>query len=156
MMNFLHHHHEAEERGLYPLVARRNPRATDLVERMNADHRRIEPAVATVENAAGDLGTGLPGSGEALTTALTRLSDVLLPHLELEEREMMPTLAEEGNWLIDGLDAPSRDYVVHLAPAVPRFILLHVLGVRFRRRFAGLWKGSGAESIPSQPIPSDV
>ena len=78
------------------------------------------------------------------------------PHLELEEREMMPTLAEEGNRLIDGLDAPSRDYVVHPVPAVPRFILLHVLGVRCRRRFAGLWKGSGAESIPSQPIPSDV
>ena len=55
-----------------------------------------------------------------------------------------------------GPDAPSRDYVVHLVPAVPRFILLHVLGVRCRHRFAGLWKGSGAESIPSQPIPSDV
>ncbi|WP_016691684.1 hemerythrin domain-containing protein [Rhodococcus rhodochrous] len=179
MMDFLHHHHESEDRGLYPRVVQCNPDAAPLVEKMNADHRIIEPAIEAVEDAARDFRADRPGSGEALGAALSRLSEVLLPHLEREEREMMPLvstsitdaqwrawddefnikpkgmqqLGKEGNWLIDGLDDPSRDHVVHLVPPVPRFILVHVLGIRHRHDFAALWKGTDAASIPSQPIP---
>ncbi|WP_277371574.1 hemerythrin domain-containing protein [Rhodococcus rhodochrous] len=179
MMDFLHHHHESEDRGLYPRVVQCNPDAAPLVERMNADHRTIEPAIATAEGAARDFRADRPGSGEALGAALSRLSEVLLPHLEREEREMMPLvstsitdaqwrawdqefniepkgmqqLGKEGNWLIDGLDDSSRDHVVHLVPPVPRFVLLHTLGIRHRHDFAALWKGTDAASIPSQPIP---
>ena len=40
----------------------------------------------------------------------------------------MKQLADEGHWLIDNLDAGRRDFVVHLVPAVPRFILVNFLG----------------------------
>nr|WP_254707543.1 hemerythrin domain-containing protein [Rhodococcus pyridinivorans] len=61
---FLHHHHWSEDRGLYPRVVQCNPDAAPLVERMNADHRTIEPAIAPVEEAARDLRADRPGSGE--------------------------------------------------------------------------------------------
>lgn len=70
MMDFLHHHHESEDKGLYPLVLRCNSEAGPLVDRMNTDHRTIEPAISAVEAAALDLRSDRPGSGEALGAAL--------------------------------------------------------------------------------------
>ena len=52
MMGFLHHHHEGEDDGLYPLVVRRNPAAAELVERMDADHGTITPAMDALVAAA--------------------------------------------------------------------------------------------------------
>lgn len=156
--------------GSIPVV-QCNPDAAPLVERMNADHRTIEPAIAPVEEAARDPRADHPGSGEALGAALSRLSEVLLPHLEREEREMMPLvstsitdaqwrawdqefsiepkgmqqLGKEGNWLIDGLDDSSRDHVVHLVPPVPRFVLLRILDIRHSTspRLRGAVEGYG-------------
>ncbi len=66
----------------------------------------------------------------------------------------LPELGREGVWMLDGLDEESSDYVVHLVPAIPRFLILHVLGPHNRHHFADLWEGTDAESIPSQPLSS--
>ncbi|SUE13844.1 Uncharacterized conserved protein [Rhodococcus gordoniae] len=107
-------------------MLRCNSDAGPLADRMNTDHHTIEPAISAVEAAALDLRSDRPGSGEALGAALSRLSEVLLPHLELEEREMMPLVSDSIT------DAQWRAW---------------------DDEFAALWKGSEAASIPSQPIP---
>ena len=49
MVDFLHHHHQGEDDGLYPLVVRRNPASAELVEQMDADHGIITPAMDALE-----------------------------------------------------------------------------------------------------------
>lgn len=178
MMDFLHHHHTGEDDGLYPLVVRRNPSSAELVEQMDADHASISPAMDAVEAAARRHLDDPDSPDSALQTAVDRLSEVLLPHLEREEQVMMPvvsqsiterewqawdqqynlkpkgltTLAEEGHWILDGIDDWGREQVEHLVPPVPRFILIRLMGGRYRRKRAALWDGTPAADVPSLPI----
>jgi hemerythrin-like domain-containing protein len=175
MMDFLHHHHQGEDEGLYPLVVSKNPGAAGLVSEMDAEHTAIAPAINALESAAAEYGADSPGSRERVLEALEAMSVVLLPHLQREEAEMMPVVAAsisahdwatwdhatnikpkgpgqlgmEGHWLIDGADATDRARVVGLVPPVPRFILLHGFAGIYRRRATRLWGGSPAASVPS-------
>jgi hypothetical protein len=178
MMQFLHDHHAGEDDGLYPLVKRRKPAAAELVERMDIDHNAVAAAVAAV-NAAVTHHLADPTSPDStLLLAVDRLGAALLPHLEREEREMMPmvsasiaegewrawdkqynltpkgltTLAEQAHWVLDGLDEESSDHVRHLVPPVPRFILIKLLGGRYRRKRTKLWHGTRAGEVPSLPF----
>jgi uncharacterized protein YndB with AHSA1/START domain len=166
MMQFLHAHHEGEDAGLWPLVRARNPRAGPLLEAMEADHARVAPVVdASVAAARTYADESSDDAREALVDALVRLIEVLLPHLEREEQEMMPLvsvsisdaewrdvdqryfvkpksmtqLGLEGHWLLDGLDAERREVVVHEVPPIPRFVLLHGFARRYRRRAGACW-----------------
>ena len=49
---FLHMHHTGEDVGLWPLIRSRNPSAGALLDRMDADHKRIGTAVLAVQEAA--------------------------------------------------------------------------------------------------------
>src|SRR3954454_8463071 len=84
MMHALHVHHHGEDIGLYPMVLRNDPATRELVEDMDADHQRIDPAIAVLEEAARAFRAD-PGARIALLSALAALDDVLLPHLEREE-----------------------------------------------------------------------
>lgn len=178
MMEFLHAHHSGEDEGLYPLVVRRNPQSADLVEQMDADHGRITPAMDGLVTAAKRHLADPASPDAALVAAIDALTGVLNPHLEREETVMMPvvsqsitegewrhwdqefnlkpkgltSLAQEGHWIIDGLDPASRDHVEHLVPPVPRFILIKLLGGAYRRKRARLWDGTPAAAVPSLSI----
>src|SRR5215212_3490794 len=54
MMDFLHGHHRGEDVGLWPLVRERNPAAAELLDSLEADHARIDPAARAVTAAALD------------------------------------------------------------------------------------------------------
>jgi hypothetical protein len=142
---------------------------------MDADHQRIDPAIAVLEQAARTYAAAAPDAHEGLLDALTALEDVLLPHLEREELVMMPVvsgcvtqrewdnwneqvnvkpkpillLAEEGHWILDNLGDEGRALVVGLVPPVPRFVILRLLAGRYRRKRALLWEGTPAEAVPS-------
>jgi hemerythrin superfamily protein len=178
LMHVLHDHHSGEDDGLYPLVLRRNPGSAELVERMDADHGTITPAMDRLSEAARQHLADQDSPDDLLAEALDGLTSVLLPHLEREEQVMMPVvsssiteaewrawdeefnlkpkglrkLALEGHWVLDGLDEESRDHVVHLVPPVPRFILIKLMGGAYRRRRAVLWDGTPASEVPSLPI----
>jgi hemerythrin-like domain-containing protein len=163
MMSFLRAHHHSEDVGLYPLVRERAPAAVELLDQMDADHRAVAEAIADVEAA-----TSSPvalGSETRVIAALASLSNVLLPHLEREESEMMPVVSTvvtdaewrqleeqhnlegkssrqlgiEGHWLIDDAHPEDRRRVLGLVPAIPRFILVHGFGRSYRRRAAACW-----------------
>ncbi len=166
MMQFLHAHHEGENAGLWPLVRARNPRAVPLLDAMEDDHARIGPLVDQSDTAARNYARDSSDTARvSLLDALTRLCEVLLPHLEREETETMPlvsvsisdaewhdvdqryfvkpkTLAQlglEGHWLLDGVDAETREIVVHQVPPIPRFVLVHGFAKRYRRRATACW-----------------
>ena len=52
MTEFLHMHHTGEDEGLWPLIRSRNPSAGALLDRMDADHKRIGTAAVAVQEAA--------------------------------------------------------------------------------------------------------
>lgn len=166
MMDFLHAHHEGEDAGLYPMVRAADPDAAALLDAMAADHALVDPAVARLRAAASRWdGSGTDDARTALVAALDDLEAVLLPHLEREEREAMPVvsatlshrrwhewdqefnirpkslpaLAEEGNWLLDGLDDERRRIVEAEVPWLPRQIILRGFGPGYRRRAAARW-----------------
>jgi hemerythrin-like domain-containing protein len=177
LTHFLRDHHSGEDDGLYPLVVRRNPGAKELIDEMDAEHGSITPAMEAVEAVAKQHLADPAAPDSALKAAVDRLCEVLFPHLEREERETMPVvsasitegewqawdqehnlkpkgmreLAEEGHWLIDGLDDRSSEHVKHLVPPVPLFFLLHLLGGPYHRKRAALWNGTPALDVPSLP-----
>jgi hypothetical protein len=174
MMDFLHHHHEGEDNGLYPLVRAKDAALGEILDAMNSEHEVIVPAMDEVKMAARSW-AGNPADAPRVLLAIEALNVVLGPHLKHEEEEMMPLvqqsvshrewqewdhatnvgpksskqLAFEGHWLIDNTTAEDRNTVVHLVPAVPRFFLVNFMGGPYRRRRAALWDGTPAVDVPS-------
>jgi hemerythrin-like domain-containing protein len=165
MMDFLHEHHSGEDTGLYPMVRSRADGATELLDDMDADHRRIDPAMAALRAAAKAWRTGGDQQRRALVEALDELDAVLRPHLDREEVEAMPLvsrtitqrewhewdqtynvksksfseLGNSGLWMLDGLDEERRQIVLHEVPLMPRYLLLWGFGPRYRRQSAARW-----------------
>lgn len=165
MMDFLHEHHTGEDAGLYPMVRDRSADAAALLDDMDADHRRIDPAMTALRSAAAAWRTGGEQERQALVAALDQLDAVLRPHLDREEAEAMPLvsrtltqrewrdwdqrhnvksksfaeLGQGGMWMLDGLDERDRQIVLHQVPLVPRYLLLWGFGPRYRRQSAARW-----------------
>ncbi|GII57363.1 hypothetical protein Pth03_57520 [Planotetraspora thailandica] len=167
MMDFLHHHHAGEDKGLWPLVRDRNPAASPLLDSLEADHHRIVPAMEAM-TAVGRryADTTTDEARVELVAALDELNEVLIPHLDREVEEGMPVVSKsitqaeweawdqatnvksksfaqlglEGHWLLDGIDPEGYQVVVNLVPAVPRFLLIHGFAGAYRRRAAARWQ----------------
>lgn len=174
MMHFLHIHHTGEDVGLWPLIRAKNPAAEALLDRMDADHQRIAPCISALEDAARAYRDDAQAR-EPLLASLAELTEVLLPHLRREELEMMPVvsatittseyqdvehehfvkpksfmeLGAEGHWIIDGLGSVDREVILHVVPAVPRFILLRGFARSYRRKSNLLWGDGPAAALPS-------
>jgi hypothetical protein len=167
LMQFLHAHHTSEDDGLWPLVRERNPAAGELLDSLEADHQRIDPAAQALASAGRRYAdTTNHETAAELVTALDDLAAVLFPHLDREVDEAMPVvsasithaewraveqrynikpkslaqLGMEGHWLLDGIDAAGYDVVVQTVPAVPRFILVHGFARAYRRRARAIWE----------------
>ena len=100
MMGFLHHHHYGEDEGLWPLLRGRTVEGDALLDRMEADHAGIAPAVEQVLTAAGRHAAEPAHPADVvdsarvdLHAALGALGEVLLPHLRREEDDAMPLVA---------------------------------------------------------------
>lgn len=163
MMAFLEAHHRSEDLGLYPVARERDPGAAALIDAMASDHAAVAVAVAALEAAAADYEQH--DRAEPVIAALDGLDDILMPHLQREEDEMMPVvarvmtkaewdaieqqhnltgkstaqLAREGHWLIDEATPDDRARVLGLVPMLPRLVLLHGFGPSYRRRARACW-----------------
>ena len=98
----LHHHHEAEDTLMFPLLFERLPERTALFDHMEEQHRDISAALDSV-NSACSLWRAQPTqqSGNALADAIDSLVRVLVPHLDEEEASVVPLAAvtlSEKEW----------------------------------------------------------
>ena len=94
MLEGLHLHHTSEDDLLWPLLLERCPPDADLVERMEAQHARVDhhiqqltPALARWEAEA------RPAVAEEVASAFEALHAALVEHLDEEEREILPLAA---------------------------------------------------------------
>jgi len=95
VLETLHVHHTSEDELLWPLLLERAAPSADLVHTMEQQHHGVEASI-------GDLDGQLPrwaaaptrSAGERLATHVDALRVALLEHLDLEEREILPVVAQ--------------------------------------------------------------
>jgi hemerythrin HHE cation binding domain-containing protein len=90
---FVHSHHGAEDILLFPALRATDPSVNPIVDRLEADHRRVSDLLDAVETAARELtdDDGDRARGRVVE-ALRELHGHLLEHLDYEEREAGPTI----------------------------------------------------------------
>jgi Hemerythrin HHE cation binding domain len=104
MTTMLYHHHETEDRLLWPLLLERVPaELAPTVELMERQHERIHAAnEAVVQRLPGWRSTALSEVGEPLARALEEVDAALEEHLSAEEAQLLPIAARhlsEAEWL---------------------------------------------------------
>lgn len=164
MLDWLDEHHQVEDDTLWPLISRRNPSADQLLRTMDRDHQAIAGEVTGVRAAAAAFAAGERQSREGLLESLRHLDEVLTPHLDREESQMMPVVAEtlsaaewqdwaekahpkmtlaEGayrfNWFLDDLDRERSQQMLALLPTPARFAVISIFGPRYRRTSVKRW-----------------
>jgi hypothetical protein len=82
----LHGHHQAEDNGIFPSLKAEQPAMAPIIDRLGADHRRIDPLLEAGTRAFADL----PASLDAASAVVGGLSALLDDHLALEEAEVIP------------------------------------------------------------------
>jgi hypothetical protein len=89
----VHLHHHLEDTAFFVELREANPALTPVVDRLEADHRRISDDLDAVEAAARALADERrPGAREAVVDALGVLERNLLEHLEYEELNVAATV----------------------------------------------------------------
>jgi hypothetical protein len=96
---FVHSHHGHEDASLFPAVRQFAPDLAAVVDKLEADHRRVSDLLDGVETAAKQLG----GQDDVtvrplLVRALDELSRHLLEHLAYEEEVLAPVLGAWDYW----------------------------------------------------------
>jgi hypothetical protein len=91
--SFVHSHHNAEDASFFSELRDTNPAINPVIDRLEADHRRVSDDLDAVETAANRL-THDDGSEarKAVVDALRALRENLLAHLEYEERGVEATV----------------------------------------------------------------
>jgi hypothetical protein len=90
---FVHGHHNFEDAAFFPMLRATNPGIDPVVDRLEAEHRKVSDLLDEVEASAASL-TELDNDAgrERVFDALRALADDLLAHLEYEELSVGPTL----------------------------------------------------------------
>jgi len=93
-LNMLHYHHEGEDEILYPLLVERVPDHAARTEQIDHEHQEVKGAIDNAQAACAQWRSAATSeSAEALTTSLDGLNSSLMPHLDNEEREIVPLAA---------------------------------------------------------------
>jgi iron-sulfur cluster repair protein YtfE (RIC family) len=90
---FLHGHHNAEDVAFFPELRETNPAIGGVIDRLEADHRRVSDQLDAVEAVAKALAEeDGERAREAVASALRSLGENLLAHLDYEERNLEATV----------------------------------------------------------------
>src|SRR3954447_18410515 len=93
-LEMLHHHHASEDLLLYPLLVERAPAQAAITEEVALEHQVVQTAL---ESAVAACATWRQHpsveTGEALAASLDHLNEVLQPHLDDEEQQVVPLAA---------------------------------------------------------------
>ncbi|HEX8992266.1 MAG TPA: hemerythrin domain-containing protein [Anaerolineales bacterium] len=95
----VHAHHTGEDIHIFPALRRADPSMEPVVDRLEADHRRVSDILDQVDDAARALvEEDTRAVRGRLVAALRLLSEHLLAHLEFEEKAISPTLRTWRSW----------------------------------------------------------
>jgi ElaB/YqjD/DUF883 family membrane-anchored ribosome-binding protein len=87
--SFVHSHHGAEDADFFTELRETNPAINPVIDRLQAEHRRVSDDLDAVEAAATALGEDdAQQARAALVDALRALRENLLAHLDYEERSI--------------------------------------------------------------------
>ena len=86
----LHHHHHAEDSGIFPGIKPQHPELAAVIEGLVADHRKIDPMLEAGDRAF----AGLPETVGAAAEIVSALSALLDAHLATEEKHIVPFLRD--------------------------------------------------------------
>ena len=99
---FVHLHHTGEDVHLFPALRRSDPALGPVVDKLEADHRKVSHILDEVERAADDLlRADTPAARQRLITGLDELTEHLLAHLAYEETSITPALRSWDRWPYD-------------------------------------------------------
>ena len=119
----LHHHHEAEDLHLWPLLRERATDHAALLDRMEAQHAGIDPALEKARSLGGAWARGADEhSRNAYADSLDEMAVPLMAHLDQEEAEILPLaqkLLTEQEWSRLG---------THAVEATPKKLLITGFG----------------------------
>lgn len=103
--NTLHGHHESEDTRLFPFLRDAHAALAPVIERLSADHRRIDPLLEQGDRAF----AALPETSGARSVVLG-LSALLDEHLQTEEASVIPHLRETKAFPPPATDAEAELY----------------------------------------------
>jgi hemerythrin-like domain-containing protein len=101
----LHGHHEAEDFRLFPHLRTQHEPLGPILDRLSADHRRIDPLLARGDDAFAALPSAAPAA-----QVVRELRELLDSHLELEEAEVIPFLRDAKDFPAPADDAEAVLY----------------------------------------------
>ncbi|MGB7819415.1 MAG: hemerythrin domain-containing protein [Ornithinibacter sp.] len=166
MLDILHHHHVAEDEGVWPRLVAKRPDAAPLVEQMNAEHHTLAEASDAFRAAADAWSADASDDARRrVHDAVVTLQGATIPHLDHEEREAMPvavdafdeadwaylnknyfrkglSLADNGWSLMWFMDAVSPEYAAVVRSEIPPPVLWMMtrgFGKRYDREAAVRW-----------------
>jgi len=160
----LKHHHEQEDRHVFPALARLGV-DTSLISTMDDEHHAMSGALTETAGAMETYAaSGSAADAAAARASVERTTVVVERHLAHEEAELEPLMqphletaewkqvekalrkqppATSGRffaWLTDGMDPESAAYVRQTVPAPVVAVFSRVLGRRYHREVAPVWK----------------
>ena len=163
----LHGHHQAEDTGFFPALAREHEALRRTIERLAEDHRRIDPLLEEGDGAF----AALPRTAAAAARVISELGTLLAPHLATEEAEIIPHLramkifpppasAQEAEMLTQGFAWACHGIAPEVLEQVFTMLQPNVRArlpaarAAFEQRWRRVW-GAGAEVGASfTPIPA--
>ena len=160
----LTHHHEGEDRWLWPMLAKVGV-ARELLAAMESEHQAMSAAMAETTDAMRRFATtGSTSDRVNALESLVRTQRVVEEHLTHEEEELEPALGPHHGspewkeaekklsrqplsvagpfmaWLEDGMSPEGRSFLRSTVPAPVTFILRRVFGRRYNREIAPVWR----------------
>lgn len=172
-LDFLDHHHDAEDAWLWPVLGARGQAGARLADAMAGEHRAIDPSVAALRTAASAYAAGRTTRSE-LHGAILAVQGVLAPHLAHEEGEAMTLAARlitrkewmqfekegalkgrsirelgwDANWILDGTTDEQREQFLQGVPRLVRMLVFDRFTKVYRADRDALWGRTAAE-VPS-------
>jgi hypothetical protein len=102
----LHGHHEVEDKNMFPGLRAQSPALAAVIDRLDADHRRIDPLL----EAGGRAFAALPGSTAAAAGVVAELAALLRAHLEYEEANVIQFLRGAREFPAPATEADAEMY----------------------------------------------
>jgi hypothetical protein len=94
---FVRLHHGLEDRMLFPGLRRVYPELGPALDKLESDHEEVALLLEDVDSAVAVLVEDETRRGAAVT-ALDRLANHLLAHLDFEEQSLSPALGQLDDW----------------------------------------------------------